>query len=78
MPPTPARIDATLQARASVRRRVAVVGIVMLGWAGCMGYRLVDLQIYRAEEMRGLARRQQEQVITLDARRGLLHRGRGL
>ena len=72
MPPTPARIDATLQARASVRKRVAVLGVAMLGWAGCMGYRLVDLQINRCDEMRTQARRQQEQVLTLDAHRGLL------
>ena len=59
--------------RAALRKRLALLACATLAWSGCMGYRLVDLQVYRASEMRGLARKQQEQVITLDARRGLLY-----
>src|SRR5262245_17698441 len=72
MPPTAGRTDALVAARAAVRKRVAVISLGMFAWAGCMGYRLVDLQVRRCDEMRTQARRQQEQVVTLDARRGLL------
>src|SRR5258705_4912625 len=72
MPPTTARTDALLDARVAVKRRVAIIGFAMLVWGGCMGYRLVDLQVSRCDEMRTQARHQQEQVVTLDARRGLL------
>jgi cell division protein FtsI (penicillin-binding protein 3) len=63
--------------RAPLRRRITVLAAACLAWAGCMGYRLIDLQFCRAGEMRGLARKQQEQIITLDARRGLLYDRRG-
>ncbi len=65
---TSVRID-----RAAVRRRIVVLAMGVFCWALCMGYRLVDLQVLRSGEMRAQARRQQEQVISLDARRGLLY-----
>jgi len=42
-----------------------------------MGYRLADLHIYRSDQMREMARSQQNQVMTLHARRGLLLDRRG-
>lgn len=59
--------------RIVLRRRLALLACGSLVWSACMAWRLVDLQVYRASEMRGQARKQQEQVITLDARRGLLY-----
>jgi len=63
--------------RSLLRRRLYLLVCVTLAWSACMGYRLFDLQILRVSEMRGQARRQQEQVITLDARRGQLFDRRG-
>ncbi|HEY3176376.1 MAG TPA: penicillin-binding transpeptidase domain-containing protein [Candidatus Polarisedimenticolia bacterium] len=78
MSATIVRTDDGPEGRAALRRRIVLLGLAMAVWAGGMGYRLVDLQIHRAGEMRGLARRQYEQIITLDARRGLLRDRNGL
>ncbi len=59
--------------RVVVRRRVRALVLGMFCWIGLMGYQLVNLQVFHAEEMRAMAGRQQQSLITLDARRGLLY-----
>ncbi|HET6371917.1 MAG TPA: penicillin-binding transpeptidase domain-containing protein, partial [Candidatus Polarisedimenticolia bacterium] len=58
---------------ARMRHRLTALVAATCVWGGCIGYRLVDLQVARSDQMRALARKQQEQVITLDARRGQLY-----
>ncbi len=59
--------------RTALRRRLTALAAATGLWSAGMGWRLLDLQVGQAERLRGLARRQQEQVVTLDARRGLLY-----
>ena len=56
-----------------LRRRIGLLALGCFVWGGCVGLRLTDLQVVRSGQMRALARTQQEQVISLDARRGLLY-----
>ncbi|MFQ5700762.1 MAG: penicillin-binding transpeptidase domain-containing protein [Acidobacteriota bacterium] len=59
--------------RRPLNRRLGVLALASLSWAGFLGFRLVDLQVYQSDQMRQRARRQQERVITLDARRGIIY-----
>ena len=59
--------------RTALRKRVRVLIALSLCWTGSMGYKLFSLQFLRSEQLQTSARAQQQQVITLDARRGLLY-----
>ncbi len=59
--------------RTALRKRVRILIALSLCWTGSMGYRLFSLQFLRSEQLQTSARAQQQQVITLDARRGLLY-----
>lgn len=59
------------------RGRIIVIAAVLFLWGGLVSWRLADLQVLRADQMTTLARKQQEQVMSLDARRGLIYDRRG-
>ncbi|HKY33856.1 MAG TPA: penicillin-binding transpeptidase domain-containing protein [Candidatus Polarisedimenticolia bacterium] len=63
----------TATERAALRRRLRALALGLTAWAACLGARLIDLQVFRAGEMRAAAGNQQERVIRLDARRGVLY-----
>jgi len=52
--------------------RLWIVSGASLIWAACVVHALFDLQVRRTDQMRELARRQQQQVIVADPRRGAI------
>lgn len=59
--------------RAPLKRRIIILALLSMGWAVCVALRLVDLQVSDAGSLQDRARRQQEQVIKLAARRGMFY-----
>ena len=59
--------------RSPLKRRIIILALLSAGWAVCVALRLVDLQVTSAGSMQDRARRQQEQVIKLAARRGMFY-----
>ena len=59
--------------RAPLKRRIITLALLSMGWAACVALRLIDLQVAGADSMQDRARRQQEQVIKLAARRGMFY-----
>ena len=60
-------------ARANSRRRLSLMLVVYLVLSLVMSWRLVGIQVLRAEEYRGLADRQTQREVTLAPRRGKLY-----
>ena len=60
-------------ARANSRRRLSLLLVAYLVLTLVMGWRLVGIQVLRAEEYRGLANRQVQRQVTLAPRRGKLY-----
>lgn len=56
--------------RATLRRRITVVGVLMVLWAGGIVARLVALQVFQHEALVARAESQQSQTISLNPRRG--------
>ncbi|MBI3447340.1 MAG: PASTA domain-containing protein [Acidobacteria bacterium] len=54
------------------RPRLWIVAISGIVWAGFVAATLYDLQVVRTRQMSELARRQQEQIVTADPRRGTI------
>jgi len=62
--------------RATLKRRLAVAGVVFLAWTAAIEARLVYLQVVRHEELFSRAERQQMRTVEAPARRGaILDRG---
>jgi len=58
------------------RRLLALAGLVVLAFLG-LGYRLVDVQLLRHEELRAIARDNTERTVTREPRRGEIRDVRG-
>src|SRR5262249_26774614 len=72
-PPPPAdRPDGAFDARwrGAFRARVLIVLIVLGLWSAGVEARLVHLQVFRHQDMRALAQRQQKREVPLASRRG--------
>ena len=52
------------------QERAMIIGLILLGWALIVVFRLFMLQVVQHEELAALAKRQQERLELIDAPRG--------
>ena len=56
-----------------VRRRVVLLAVAMVMWAGLIGARLYSLQVIQADSLKERAERQQKRVLEISPRRGAIY-----
>ena len=65
-----AAVDAQAKRRSFMRARVALLGLVLLGFAGAVVYRAFEIQVRQAPELREMAEEQYYKDIHLAPKRG--------
>ena len=65
-------------AKALQFRRLFVMAILLTAGLGFLGFRLVDLQVFRHEELRAQAKRNTQRVIAREPLRGQIRDVRGV
>ena len=72
-----AAVDAQARRRSFMRARIALLGLVLLGFAGAVVYRAFEIQVEQAPELREMAEEQYYKDIHLAPKRGSIFDRRG-